>query len=434
MRLRKVTLNNFILFWLVILPIYQDSPLSVYLGVAGYTFVMPLSLILIVLYVLFTNKIPKNKYLVQLVKLGIWMTIISFLAIIIWVALGNSMTIVSEFLPIKALKVCMQYFSYPSYVALTLIMVRRTGTESIGRYSFFALIVLTVICFIEMQQLPYAFESLHFTGKFPYWRIRLLTIESSWTAMMIFIYSFLAIYWGIVYQKKARTVIGIICTIYLFWMTGSRSLMMMLPMMIIVYVFLVFSNLSKRSITMLVVASIGMIFFVQLMLPQVTSSFQIDIENYTSLATRLYTGILGLFIGIIYPVGVGGAVYLAVFQSALSKYLWIFSKLPIRLNTSEVMGLANSHTDVALTVKSGIFHNNMYWGILGTVYLFRNFRGLSGEIFKSAIKYKDMLLAAFWTTILLLVFASDFSFEFWLFYTFMICINEEQERRDFYVQ
>lgn len=428
MQIRSKQIYNFILFWLVLLPIYQDSPLSLFLGAAGYTFVMPLSLILIVIYVLLISRVPKNEYLHGLVKLGIGMTVVSFVAIIVWCALGNPITIVSEILPIKALKVCLQYFSYPAYIALLIIVCRKVGTENIGKYSFITLLLLTVICFIEVRQLPYAFEGFHFAGTFPYWRVRLLSTESSWTAMMIYVYAFLSLFWTFRNNIKLLSTIDIICCAYLFWTTGSRTLMMLPAITVVVYVIFTFRKLSRNSIVMLIIAFLAMVAFIQYYLPQLSSSFQVDIENYTSLATRFYTCLLGFFIGIIFPAGVGGAVYLGVFQAALSDYMWIFDRLPISLNTSEIVNLSRTASDVSLTVKSGIFHYNMYWGIVGTIYLFKNFIMISEKISRYDIKYVDMLLTAFWTAIILLIFTSNFSFEFWLLFAFIICMEEEVNR------
>lgn len=434
MKIGRKQVSKFILFCLVLLPIYQDSPLSRYLGAAGYTIVMPLSLIMIVVYALCTRHVPNNEHLRRLMKLGALLLIVSFAAIIVWVLLGNPITVVSEFLPLKAIKVALQYFSFPAYIALIIITTRNAGTRAIGRYSFITLIVLSVICMIETQQSPYAFEALHFAGGFPYWRIRLLTTESSWTAVMIFCYTFLTLFWAFTYKKKVCGAIGVTCAAYLLWTTGSRTLMMATPVMVVIFIIISFRRLNTRTIAAFFVMAMAMIVFIQVYLPQLSSTFQSDIANYTSLATRLYTGILGVMIGIVFPLGVGGAVYVGVLQSALSRFMWIFDRLPIKLNTSEVVGLATSSSDAALTVKSGILQYNMYWGIIGTAYLLIGFVKISRSILNCQIKHRDIIIAAFWSSIVLVVFASNMTFEFWLMYAFLICLEDEVKRGTAYAR
>lgn len=428
MKIGKRQLSKCMLFCLVLLPIYQDSPLSRYLGAAGYTIVMPLSLIMIVAYALCTRHVPRNEHLGRLVKLGILLLIVSFAAIILWVLLGNPLTVVSEFLPLKAIKAALQYFSFPAYIAMVIITTRKVGTRAIGRYSFITLIVLSVICMIETQQSPYAFESLHFAGIFPYWRIRLLTMESSWTALMIFCYTFLTLFWALTYKKKVCGTLGAVCATYLLWTTASRTLMMSIPIMVVIYIVISYRKINIKNIAGFLVAAIAMIVFIQAYLPKLSATFQSDIENYTSLATRLYTAVLGVIIGVVFPLGVGGAVYVGVFQSALSRFMWIFDRLPIKLNTSEVIGMATSSSDVSLTVKSGILQYNMYWGIIGTAYLFIGFVKISRSILNCQIKHSRVIIAAFWSSIVMVVFASNLTFEFWLMYTFLICLNDEVKR------
>lgn len=416
--------NKIVLCILVLLPIYQDSPLSRFLGAAGYTFVMPLSLILITLYVIIYKCLPKNKYIFSLVKLGIGMTAISFIAIIPWLITGNSIVVISEFLPWKALKVDLQYFSYPAYITLIVILVRSVGSQYIGKYSFFTLIILTAIGFFEKRQLPYAFQNIHYAGSFPYWRIRLLTTESSWTAMMIIVYAALALYWAIVYKRKIAKIVTVGCVFALVFNTGSKTLLVSIAVVAIIYMVLSMKKLTPGNILKIIFSVMALILFAYLIFPRLRKAFVIDISGYSSTATRLYTSIVGLMIGVVIPCGVGPAVALGLYQRTLLRYLpWLENTFPM-FNTDEIVSIATSSTDGAVTVKSGILNQNMYWGIIGTIILFRNFALLSKAVRGLDIKYSNILIAVFWTAIVLL-FALNFSFEFWLLYAFLVCLVRE---------
>lgn len=424
MSIKKVRLCNICLFLLILLPIYQDSPLSQWLGAAGYSLLMPVSLIFYVMYVFLTSKSPQNEYLRRIYRLGIWMSIISFFAILIWIILGNSITVVGEYLPVKAVKVILQYFSYPAYIALLLICVRKTGMRALKKYVFVVLVIMTVICLFEQSQIPYAFQFLHYIGQFPYYRTRLLTLEASTTSMLIYVYVGITAFYCLESKRKMLSIIALVCTAILFYTSGSKTLLASIAITIVIFIFLAFKKLDRRKIIYLFIAAIAVVLFAEFILPSLSSSFNNDISEYTSVVTRLYTSVIGLMIGVVFPMGVGGAVYLGVFQKALSDYLFIFDKITIKLNLSEIISLATRNTDTALTVKSGIFHFNMYWGILGTIYLFGGFTKLSKKISNSGLKYNEIILALFWTAVFLLIFSSNFSFEFWLLFTFLMCLEE----------
>lgn len=429
MKIKSISLNEALLFLLVILPIYQDSPFSLILGAAGYSVLMPMSLIGIVLCILIYSRIPYNPRTQELIRLGGWLFIISYVAIVIWLLSGHSIVITSELLPIKALKVCLQYFSYVAYVLLLIRYTRKVGTNCIGKYSFVSLVVIAVIGIVEKTQIPYAFKGIHYAGVFPYWRIRLLTTEASWTAMMIYIYSAIAIFWCLFYKMKVRLVITLSCSAILLLNTSSKTLIMAIAITLLVYVCITIKRLSKKKVIILLGCALGTVILAQWILPQLISSFDNDIKNYTSVATRAYTIAIGLLIGIVFPCGVGGAVYIGVLQEYLQRFLFIFSKFPIKFNLTEINSIIHSSTDAAVTVKSGLIQYNTQWGILGTLYFIVNLSRNLKSILNENIRYKEILAASFITACILITTAQNFSFEFWLLYSFIVCLNEQTERK-----
>lgn len=419
MRNKSLSVYYFIYWLLALLPIYQDSPLSGVLGAAGYTLILPVALILYLAIIFMVQKghIKREVETKGLFKLGEWLLVISFVGLIVWVMLGNSLTFVGEFLPIKAIKVWLQYIAFPIYAYDMIFCIKRLrGPEQIFKPVIVALVILTIIAILERAQIPYAFQNLHFFGIFPYWRIRLLTVESSYTALLIYVYAGLSIYYGYGYKKRIVLATSLICYGLLVATSGSRSMIVSIALALICYVLIAAKKLNRRTIVGLLFVAILFVVFAEIMLPRIVAISESDISNYTSIATRLYTGLLGLMIGIVFPFGVGGAAYLGVFQHALSNYLSIFDKLPIRLNTLEVAYLASSQTDVALTVKSGILHYNMYWGVVGSIYLIRIFKKLSDRLNSRYIPNNEIIRAVFWGAILLLIISSNFQFEFWMMY------------------
>ena len=426
----SVSLNKLALFLLVFLPIYQDSPFSIFLGAAGYTVLMPVSLIGIFLCALVYSKIPRNVNTDGLIVLGKSLTVISFVAILIWLILGNPIIVVSEFLPLKAIKVCLQYFSYIAYILLVVRYARRTGSWYIGYSSFITLIVLTIVCIIEKTQIPCALRSLHFAGVFPYGRVRLLTTEASWTAMMIYVYTMISIVWALNHRKILALWCTIVCGAYLLFNTNSKTLIMALAITLVIYTIIAFRSLSRKKVVILLLVALFSTIVAQFIVPQLMDAFNNDIQNYTSVATRGYTIFIGIIIGIVFPFGVGGAVYLGVLQEFMQRFLFVFDKLPIKLNLSEIDSLIHSSSGTALTVKSGLIQYNVEWGIFGTLYLLMNISGLAKSVLRKRIKYKEMLVTTFISSCVLIATAQNFSFEFWLHYGFLVCLDEEADRAD----
>lgn len=423
----KICISRILFFILIILPIYQDTPLIKYLGAGGYTLLLPVSILSMIIYIIVKKTLPKNKYIDGLVRLWCLMAIVSYIAIVVWILMGNSIMSLSEFLPFKATKVLLIFLSYIAYVLLIIICTRKNSTYYIGKYSFVTLVILTLICIIEKSQIPYALKGIHYASEFPYWRIRLLTMESSWTASMIFAYSALAILWAYKYHKKILLIISLLCDFILIINSGSKTLIMSIAIFSVVYLFIITKKINKRRFISLIFVISLLFIFANFLLPELKSGFSIDIENYTSTSTRLYTSVIGLLIGIAFPFGLGGAVSLPVFQFCLRKYLPIFMKFPLKMNYTEIIGLTEKTTGDALTVKSGIINQNMYWGIIGSILLFRNFILVTNDLRKFDSSYSDFITAIFWSSIILL-FSCNFTYEFWLIYAFVVSLIEELNR------
>lgn len=319
----------------------------------------------IVLCCLVKGKVTINSTVRTMVRLGIWLTAVSFIAIIIWAVAGNEMVLYGEWLPIKAMKILLQYFSFPAYISLLLTFMKNLTPDEVCVPIFITLIILTLICIVELRQIPYAFQSIHFYGKFPYYRVRLLTRESSWTTMLICNYFTISIFYALQQKKPLIGIISIICAIILLVSSGAKSLLATIAIAIIIYFLLTIKKINNKSIFSIIGVIIIAILFIVKLWPQLNRALIADMASYTSVATRIYTIFIGILIGILIPTGLGGGIYLGVFPKVMKSYLFLFDKLSIILNTSEIYNLIYGPTDDGLSVKSGIVQYNMLWGIVG---------------------------------------------------------------------
>ena len=415
------------LFILVFFPIYQDSPLVFFMGAAGYSLMLPLSFLFLAIYLVKNVSFPRNKRLLDLLKLGVLLAVVSFISMGVWVFLRKSIFVLDENIILKTFKGLIQYFSYIAYISVLLIIIRHVGTYFIGLYSFVVVLSLTVVCFVERITLPYAFSWLHCSGSFPYYRIRLLTTESSWTAMMVFVYSMLSSFWAFENKKRNCLVLSLVCSLILILTTGSKTLIVAVLLTFVGLFILATNHLTKKKVMLFFPLLLLVMVVLMKLLPTLLEAILNDLLYFTSIATRFYTIFIGLIIGIRYPFGVGCGVYVGILQEYLRKYLSLLSTLKIKLNTSEIVALAYGTTDTNLAVKSGLFHYNMFWGIIGTVVLLYNFWLVIKSLKKNKSRAKNLLLVTFCVSVFLISFAQSWCYEFWLMYAFILGIVEQNK-------
>lgn len=422
----RINISFFMYFLFVLLTIYQDSPFSLIVGAAGYSFVMPMSIIVFFTVIIIDKfRIYYINEIKMLWILALWLVFSSILGIVIWKIFGNSLTVVGEFLPYKALKVWLQYISYPMYIYVIIRWLKHINNlDLVFKPIFVSLIIMTVLCLIEKTQIPNAFEWLHFAGVFPYYRIRLLTLESSATANIIFIYAGICMFYALFFKRRMTLLMTVICILILVTYTSSKTLLLSFILFSVIFIWLISKKVSrKRLLPIVSIGALLAIASVYYVLPNLSSYLSNDIKNYTSFITRAYTIVIGVCISIVFPFGVGCGAYLGFFQNALKKYVYLIGKLPIFFNTEEIELYANRNTDEALSVKSGLINFNLYWGILGMIVLISVFIRLYKKLKRLDLPYIDILKAVYITAIILTVIG-NFGFETWLLISVVIHIQQ----------
>lgn len=426
----RTSVSYFLYSLFVLFTIYQDSPFSLIVGAAGYSFVMPLSIIAFLFFVAFDKfKVYRVKEIKTLWLLALWLVLSSIFGIAIWKFSGNSLTVVGEYLPYKALKVLLQYISYPMYIYVMFRWLKRINSfDLVFRPVILSLMIMSVICLIEKAQIPNAFEWLHFAGGFPYYRIRLLTCESSWTAGLIFIYAGLSMFYALVSKRKKTLFFTLLCILILTATTGSKTLLLLLLLFFMSYILIISRRISRRRL--LPIALLIVLFAATsgyYLLPKLMTSLSKDIESYSSFITRTYTIVIGFCLGLVFPFGMGCGAYLGIFQETLKKYIYLIRKLPVSFNTVEIVRYANQNTDAALAVKSGLIQFNLYWGILGMITLVSVFVSLYKKLKQLDLPYIDVLKSVYITAIILTIIGT-FGFETLLMLSIVMYISTDYKK------
>ncbi|ELW9443382.1 hypothetical protein R0595_002469 [Pluralibacter gergoviae] len=285
--------------------------------------------------------------------------------------------------------------------------------------------VSLIVIFIVEYIAPGTFSFLHLSmeGYGVGMRQRLLSPEPSIAAFTFNSFILLAI-------AFCRTKFSII----VFWffllignfMIGSKSALLL----ILVGAFLVFyfnMNLKQKLkyLTALIPIVIVIYYFtITVVLPALIS----DIENFTSVSTRLITSLWAICSLLYFPFGEGYGTYTVYFTAPLDSAISVAQMLmPFKLNLSEINQMIS--TGDYLSAKSGILFSIIQTGFLSIALFFILFKNAINDIHFCNITYyqKTILRILTWYTLLSILLAVNIE----VLYTFLlpfIAINYLKEK------
>ena len=400
------------LYWLysllIFLTLYTDSPLSTYLGAFGESMLPSISLCLYILFAL-TNRINRTDSFVRrfsfLIKVT---TLLSLIAFFIYPLFNISYTQLGESLFVKLVKLWLTFQAYICYLLLLINIAGDYTIERILKPFFWRFVGLTIILLIEFYQSPFAFMYLHTSTSDVYYRIRLLTPESSATALMLEVFFVLSVFYTY-YVRQSKFLLGVvlICAGLHIALSGSKTLLTIICVSGILLFFqrtkYIFSFKGLLVMTGLV---IGGGYIASFILPKLIESFMNDLENYTSVVTRFYSIFIGYSIGICFPLGTGFQTYMYLFPEMMRNNLFLIDMINMPLRPDEIIALATSGDDNAVVAKSFLGQSSIYWGIIGTFVFIRNYLRLCKHSTKKLEKGNTLFKVLFVLIVIQLLFSS----------------------------
>ena len=400
------------LYWLysllIFLTLYTDSPLSTYLGAFGESMLPSISLCLYILFAL-TNRINRTDSFVRrfsfLIKVT---TLLSLIAFFIYPLFNISYTQLGESLFVKLVKLWLTFQAYICYLLLLINIAGDYTIERILKPFFWGFVGLTIILLIEFYQSPFAFMYLHTSTSDVYYRIRLLTPESSATALMLEVFFVLSVVYTY-YVRQSKFLLGVvlICAGLHIALSGSKTLLTIICVSGILLFFqrtkYIFSFKGLLVMTGLV---IGGGYIASFILPKLIESFMNDLENYTSVVTRFYSIFIGYSIGICFPLGTGFQTYMYLFPEMMRNNLFLIDMINMPLRPDEIIALATSGDDNAVVAKSFLGQSSIYWGIIGTFVFIRNYLRLCKHSTKKLEKGNTLFKVLFVLIVIQLLFSS----------------------------
>lgn len=399
--------------FLVILPIWEDSPFALLAGAYGYSLAPAAGLLLGIPLYLVLRKKERSVFTKGWGLLSLYLLIVNSIVIIMWVMSGHPDILRNENIVVKALKGYTFIFSAFCYLlALRQLTIGKSEAFVCKPFAI-GFFILLAVSILELPQIPYAFRSLHASGAFPYYRPRLLSMEASWTCMLVVIYAGVSLHY---YSKVKKSNIGVgICLCGLaFLVITSRSKALLAISCMAAALFLV--RLIRKDIrVLLLVPAVMAILYVSGILTNLLEMISSDLSNYTSFSTRVYSNLVAAKYTLQFPFGTGNAIYIDLYSNMLMENLRIVELFPGGGNPAEILAYANDAvSDVGLSAKSGFFQYAMYWGIPGCICLILMVRKAFDALYRSNLIILGMLLAI--TAVAVVIFMSpDFEYELFAF-------------------
>jgi hypothetical protein len=410
---------------LLVLTVYQDFPLVNMIGEIGRSPIIMLFPLFIFCEIAMLAKYKKvmlgsklQKYLLAFI---LYLSFVSIVYVLVQFMQG-SYSFGSENLLGKAIKVLIYFVVILFYIRHLQLVFSKIKSYKVLFGCFLAIVTLLIIIMIlELMSIPNALTYLH-AGSNPYWRVRLLTSESSTTGSIIVVYASILVYLARYLSGFARTLSIVYASgFFLFYLfvTGSKGFLIVSLLTLVVTMIKFLDFRKKKNFILLFSVVVAMYLFIAYFSAGLVSSFSNDIENYTSSYTRMGTIIISLATVLHNPLGVGTGAYLMYFDKYVNDSInlmshFYYSTFGIsQINAGEL--LLYSGSDQNLGVKSGFFQWVMFGGIFSIAFFYLLAKNLIVKVKSSSI----LFLALIFILLSLLFVALEIKYEIWLLFAFI---------------
>lgn len=410
---------------LLVLTVYQDFPLVNMIGEIGRSPIILMFPIFIFCEIALLARHKKVMHASMLQKyLFRFILYLSFITItyLLIQFLQGSYSFGSEGLLGKGIKVLIYFVLILLYIRHMQLVFSKIKSFKMLYGCFFAVVtLLLVIMILELMSIPNAFTSLH-AGNNLYWRVRLLTSESSTTGSIIVVYASILVYLTRYLSSFARTLSIVYASgFFLFYLfiTGSKGFMIICLLTLVVTMIKFLDFRKKKNFFLLFSVVLAMYMFITQFSAGLVSSFNNDIENYTSSYTRMGTIIIALATVFHNPLGVGTGAYLMYFDKYVNDSISLMSHFYYQtfgvsqINAGELLQYSGS--DKNLGVKSGFFQWVMFGGLFAVVFFYQMAKSLIVKVKSSSILFLALIFILF----SMLMVSLEIKYEVWLLFAFI---------------
>ena len=429
MEIKKQIIPILFFFMILLLATYQDFPLMNNFGEIARSpivFFSPLMLI----YILSHKKIIFSKYLSYWINYLIYLFFISLFCLYIIKELNGSLFVFYENLLIKTFKmlvypvvgiifyqfiyVVLKQFKNPLYVVFHALLLLQIFT------------IFWLIGEIYFLKKPVEFMSFIHAKPEKYWRVRLWTLEESWTGTILILLTFFPMFFlyklNLYKWKRALTIFASVL-IFISYVVVSESKGFLVLVMICVLP-LAFQFIKKhkylKRISFILALLIVVLFAVAIV--NLRDVIFDQFNNSITFGTR-FTSIyaaLDVFLHSYIGVGYSGFVYFYPQSIETAMNSGVFDSF----NLQEIKAYLS--TTKALSTKSEFFDNLIFGGVVYLYFFYKFFiqryneltKIVKQEIYFLKIPYLFIILAG------VIYITYHIKYEVWLFLAFLDFVKE----------
>lgn len=369
--------STIIYLFLLSAVVINDLPLQSFLGTLGASPMWFFSAALFIL-IIFKNKfVLRHDFYSKAFFVFFCFTFLTSLIQLLYYLIdsGQISNVYNDSLLTKLFLSGSYYFVYYLFLSVSCSLFPKTTVYFFAKLILFIVMALTVVLVIEFfaPQLLSVFH-LSMENYGPGARLRLLSPEPSIAAYTFNVFLLLAIiFWP---QKLTRLfLIGILITGNVV-ISSKSSVALVLVSVVIVFVF----NMSiKQKIKFFIFGVIALIIGTYVIVTFVLPALFIDIDNFTSVSTRLITGVWAIISLWYFPLGEGYSTYTVYYYEPLTQAIKVCMEyIPFKLNLDEIDYMMD--TGKYLTAKSGVLFSIIQCGFFAVVFYFVIFNKMFKDI------------------------------------------------------
>lgn len=420
-----------ILFFLMILFLatYQDFPLMNNFGEIARSPVVFLSPFMLI-YILSHKKIIFSKYLSYWINYLLYLFFISIACLYIVKTINGSLEVFYENLFVKTLK--MLVYPIVGIVFYQFIYVVLKQFKNPLYVVFHALLLLQLFTIfwlaLEIYFLKKPVEFLSFIHARPgkYWRVRLWTLEESWTGTILILLTFFPIFFlyklNLYKWKRALTIFAsVLIFISYVIVSESKGFLVLVMICVLPLVFQFFSKHKYLKRISFILAGVLLALFIVAVINLQDVMFD-QLNNSITFGTR-FTSIyaaIDVFLHSYIGVGYSGFVYFYPQSIETAMNSGVFDGF----NLQEIKAYLS--TTKALSTKSEFFDNLIYGGIVYLYFFYKFFIQRYYNLSKIAKQETYFLRIPLLFIILagIIYITYHIKYEVWLFLAFLDFVQE----------
>lgn len=413
----------FFIVLFLLLTIYQDFPL---INVFGEIARSPIFLISVpmMIYIFSFKKVMVSKYMKYLIYYFAYLIFIAMVYLPFVLIHNQSFTFLDENIIVKAIKASIYMFLFMVYYQFVYTFLSKEKDALLKL--FYALtviqILMAILLVLEIYYIddPVPFLSQIHSTDLKYWRVRLLTLEESWTGSVFIIIMFLPIflaYYLNVSKRLKKTVILISIFIFLFYTINSESkgyLFLVLTSILPLFIAYIYKDKKLRKYLFI----FGILLIIGGALVFITLQDVLSTQ-YTSgtFGTRFGSYLIGMNIFIQNPFGVSFGSYTYFFPKAASQIIDISFLQNLNFNelSSYITTTKNQST------KTFFFDHLIYGGLGFIVFCYYFFVKRYQFFSKNKFPYSFFVKVPYTFIILagLVYITYDIKYDVWFLLAFL---------------